>query len=182
MEPAAVGPSHPLGAIIDELWHGRTKPELRSASMSLLVSGERLPWREIDAGRINVEDDDGDNLATLSPEYEEISSNLILEALHRMKANLSVPVVNFRYHIYPRSAGSDISIQFHISWNTIYTHRSAGKRAIRFSSDRLASSRDLIMSVAALFGCRNMERNTRNVKKMPQDIIRFHGSSAVPYY
>ncbi|SJL15692.1 uncharacterized protein ARMOST_19196 [Armillaria ostoyae] len=92
MEPAAVGPPHPLGAIIDELWHGGTKPEHRSTSMSLLLSGERLSWWEIDAGRINVEDDDGDNFATLSPEGKEISSNLILEAPHRMKANLPVPV------------------------------------------------------------------------------------------
>lgn len=44
-------------------------------SISLLVSGERLPWREIDTGRINVDDDDGDNLATLLLECEEIFSS-----------------------------------------------------------------------------------------------------------
>ncbi len=55
--------------------HGETKPEHQSTSISLLVSGERLPWQEIDAGRINVDDDDGNNLATLSLECEEISSS-----------------------------------------------------------------------------------------------------------
>lgn len=42
--------------------HGGTKSEYQSTSTSLLVSGKRLPWREIDPGLINVDDDDGDNL------------------------------------------------------------------------------------------------------------------------
>ncbi|KAK0500790.1 hypothetical protein EDD18DRAFT_1145864 [Armillaria luteobubalina] len=43
------------------------------ASSSLMTSSERLPRRETDAGRIDVDDDD-DDFATLPPGYEDVFS------------------------------------------------------------------------------------------------------------
>ncbi|KAK0219641.1 hypothetical protein EDD85DRAFT_1028761 [Armillaria nabsnona] len=56
------------GASVSNSSSGRTHP-----SSSRMASSERLPRREIDAGRIDI-DDDGDDLRTLPPGYEDIFS------------------------------------------------------------------------------------------------------------
>ncbi|KAK0219640.1 hypothetical protein EDD85DRAFT_334519 [Armillaria nabsnona] len=57
------------GASVSNSSSGRTHP-----SSSRMASSERLPRREIDAGRIDI-DDDGDDLRTLPPGYEDIFSS-----------------------------------------------------------------------------------------------------------
>ncbi|SJL10697.1 uncharacterized protein ARMOST_14089 [Armillaria ostoyae] len=56
------------GASVSNSSSGRAHP-----SSSRMVSSERLPRRETDAGRIDI-DDDGDDLRTLPPGYEDIFS------------------------------------------------------------------------------------------------------------
>ncbi|KAK0484508.1 hypothetical protein IW261DRAFT_1560157 [Armillaria novae-zelandiae] len=56
------------GASVSNSSSGRPHP-----SSSRMASGERLPRRETDAGRIDIGDDD-DYLRTLPPEYEDIFS------------------------------------------------------------------------------------------------------------
>ncbi|KAK0194612.1 hypothetical protein F5146DRAFT_1036704 [Armillaria mellea] len=58
------------GASVSNLSSGRTHP---SSSRMVLGSNERLPRRETDAGRIDI-DDDGDDLGMLPPGYEDIFS------------------------------------------------------------------------------------------------------------
>ncbi|KAK0199134.1 hypothetical protein F5146DRAFT_974009 [Armillaria mellea] len=58
------------GALASDTSSGRAP-----ASSSRMASSERLPRRETDAGRIDVDDDDDDDdLATLPPGYEDIFS------------------------------------------------------------------------------------------------------------
>ncbi|SJL10694.1 uncharacterized protein ARMOST_14086 [Armillaria ostoyae] len=56
------------GASVSNSSSGRAHP-----SSSRMASSERLPRRETDAGRIDI-DDDGDDLRTLPPGYEDIFS------------------------------------------------------------------------------------------------------------
>ncbi len=57
------------GASVLNSSSGRTHP----SSSRIVASSERLPRRETDAGRIDI-DDDGDDLRTLPPGYEDIFS------------------------------------------------------------------------------------------------------------
>ncbi|KAK0209009.1 hypothetical protein DFS33DRAFT_1380496 [Desarmillaria ectypa] len=84
-----------------------------ATSMSQLVSGEYLPRRETDAGRIDVEDEDGDILVMVPPEYEEIFSSGLVTGEHSSlgEGKLPVPVVTLPYHTHPKSEDSDVSVQ-----------------------------------------------------------------------